>query len=116
LGLPAEFARKIRAWIDLVKFRSGVPWRAVTLVLPLTKRVEVMIRALVDPIPGFAYSIGRNVEQHDAAHRRDCWTCVRTTGWVYEANGCFTRGSEYDVQFVVDGAAKQNALRRLHLV
>jgi len=108
LSLQAEgFA----PWSDLVEIRSEVPLRvAVTLgVAPLTTRVEVNDSAtLVDPYStGSQYSIGRQtIEQHDAAQPgRELLDLVsEQPGWVYEANGVLhPRGSEYDVQFVVDG-------------
>jgi outer membrane cobalamin receptor len=108
LSLQAEgFA----PWSDLVEIRSEVPLRvAVTLgVAPLTTRVEVNDSAtLVDPYStGSLYSIGRQtIEEHDAAQPgRELLDLVsEQPGWVYEANGVLhPRGSEYDVQFVVDG-------------
>jgi len=108
LSLQAEgFA----PWNDLVEIRSEVPLRvAVTLgVAPLTTRVEVNDSAtLVDPYStGSLYSIGRQtIEEHDAAQPgRELLDLVsEQPGWVYEANGVLhPRGSEYDVQFVVDG-------------
>lgn len=108
LSLQAEgFA----PWSDLVEIRSEVPVRvAVTLgVAPLTTRVEVNDSAtLVDPYStGSLYSIGRQtIEEHDAAQPgRELLDLVsEQPGWVYEANGVLhPRGSEYDVQFVVDG-------------
>jgi len=82
----------------------------VTLgVAPLTTRVEVNDSAtLVDPYStGSLYSIGRQaIEEHDAAQPgRELLDLVsEQPGWVYEANGVLhPRGSEYDVQFVVDG-------------
>ncbi len=108
LSLQAEgFA----PWSDLVEIRSELPVRMdVTLgVAPLTTRVEVNDSAtLVDPYStGSMYSIGRQaIEEHDAAQPgRELLDLVsEQPGWVYEANGVLhPRGSEYDVQFVVDG-------------
>jgi len=108
LSLQAEgFA----AWSDLVEIRSEVPVRvAVTLgVAPVTTQVQVNDSAtLVDPYAtGSLYSIGRQtIEEHDAAQPgRELLDLVsEQPGWLYEANGVLhPRGSEYDVQFVVDG-------------
>ena len=98
-------------WSDLVEIRSEVPVRmAVTLgVAPVTTKVEVNDSAtLVDPYStGTLYSIGRqSIEEHDTAQPgRELLDLVsEQPGWVYEANGVLhPRGSEYDVQFVVDG-------------
>src|SRR5437879_7339626 len=108
LSLQAEgFA----PWSDLVEIRSEVPVRvAVTLgVAPVTTQVQVNDSAtLVDPYAtGALYSIGRqSIEEHNAAQPgRELLDWVsEQPGWVYEANGVLhPRGSEYDVQFVVDG-------------
>src|SRR6266852_8376514 len=108
LSLQAEgFA----PWSDLVEIRSEVPVRvAVTLgVAPVTTKVEVNDSAtLVDPYAtGSLYSIGRQaIEEHNAAQpgRELLDLVAEQPGWVYEANGVLhPRGSEYDVQFVVDG-------------
>src|SRR5712691_2244427 len=108
LSLQAEgFA----PWSDLVEIRSEVPVRvAVTLgVAPVTTQVQVNDSAtLVDPYStGAQYSIGRQaIEEHDAAQPgRELLDLVsEQPGWLYEANGVLhPRGSEYDVQFVVDG-------------
>ena len=98
-------------WSDLVEIRSEVPVRvAVTLgVAPVMTQVQVNDSAtLVDPYStGTLYSIGRQaIEEHDAAQPgRELLDLVsEQPGWVYEANGVLhPRGSEYDVQFVVDG-------------
>src|SRR5216684_793280 len=98
-------------WSDLVEIRSEVPVRvAVTLgVAPVTTQVQVNDSAtLVDPYAtGTLYSIGRQaIEEHDAAQpgRELLDLVAEQPGWVYEANGVLhPRGSEYDVQFVVDG-------------
>src|SRR5437899_3343490 len=108
LSLQAEgFA----PWSDLVEIRSKVPVRvAVTLgVAPVTTQVQVNDSAtLVDPYAtGVLYSIGRqSIEEHNAAQpgRELLDLVAEQPGWVYEANGVLhPRGSEYDVQFVVDG-------------
>ncbi|HEX9456223.1 MAG TPA: TonB-dependent receptor plug domain-containing protein, partial [Candidatus Acidoferrum sp.] len=108
LSLQAEgFA----PWSDLVEIRSEVPVRVtVTLgVAPVTTQVQVNDSAtLVDPYAtGSLYSIGRQaIEEHDATQPgRELLDLVsEQPGWVYEANGVLhPRGSEYDVQFVVDG-------------
>jgi outer membrane cobalamin receptor len=108
LSLQAEgFA----PWSDLVEIRSEVPVRvAVTLgVAPVTTQVQVNDSAtLVDPYAtGSLYSIGRQaIEEHEAAQPgRELLDLVsEQPGWLYEANGVLhPRGSEYDVQFVVDG-------------
>src|SRR6267378_4007654 len=98
-------------WSDLVEIRSEVPVRvAVTLdVAPVTTQVQVNDSAtLVDPYStGTLYSIGRQaIEEHDAAQPgRELLDLVsEQPGWLYEANGVLhPRGSESDVQFVVDG-------------
>src|SRR5207249_911292 len=98
-------------WSDLFEIRSEVPVRVtVTLgVAPVTTQVQVNDSAtLVDPYAtGSLYSIGRQaIEEHDAAQpgRELLDLVAEQPGWVYEANGVLhPRGSEYDVQFVVDG-------------
>src|SRR6266699_2239630 len=108
LSLQAEgFA----PWSDLVEIRSEVPVLvALALgVAPVTTQVQVNDSAtLVDPYAtGSLYSIGRqSIEEHNAAQPgRELLDLVsEQPGWVYEANGVLhPRGSEYDVQFVVDG-------------
>ncbi len=108
LSLQAEgFA----PWSDLVEIRSEVPVHVVVTlgVAPVTTQVQVNDSAtLVDPYAtGALYSIGRqSIEEHNAAQPgRELLDLVSDQpGWVYEANGVLhPRGSEYDVQFVVDG-------------
>jgi hypothetical protein len=108
LSLQAEgFA----PWSDLVEIRSEVPVRvAVVLgVAQVTMQVQVNDSAtLVDPYAtGALYSIGRQtIEEGNAAQPgRELLDLVsEEPGWIYEANGVLhPRGSEYDVQFVVDG-------------
>ncbi|MFI5056560.1 MAG: TonB-dependent receptor [Candidatus Acidiferrales bacterium] len=108
LSLTAEgFA----PWTDLLEIRSEVPVRiAITLgVAPVTTQVRVSDSAtLVDPYrTGTLYTIGQQtVSEHAAVQPgRELLDLVAAQpGWVYEANGVLhPRGSEYDVQFVVDG-------------
>jgi outer membrane cobalamin receptor len=108
LSLTAEgFA----PWTELLEIRSEVPVRiAVTLGLaPVTTQVRVSDSAtLVDPrATGTLYSIGRQAvgEQTAVQPGRELFDMVaQLPGWIYEANGVLhPRGSEYDVQFVLDG-------------
>jgi hypothetical protein len=108
LSLQAEgFA----PWSELVEIRSEVPVRVtVTLgVAPVTTQVQVNNSAtLLDPFSiGSLYSIGRRtIGEHNAAQPgRELLDLVAAQpGWLYEGNGVLhPRGSEYDVQFVVDG-------------
>jgi outer membrane cobalamin receptor len=96
---------------DLVEIRSEVPVRlTVTLgVAPVATRVEVSDSAtLVDPYrTGTQFSIGPQTlhETATAQPGRGLSDLVNELpGWVYESNGVLhPRGSEYDVQYVVDG-------------
>jgi hypothetical protein len=98
-------------WSDLVEIRSEVAVHvAVTLgVAPVTTQVQVNDSAtLVDPNrTGAIYSVGnQSIREKVAAQAgRELLDLVsEEPGWVYEANGVLhPRGSEYDVQFVVDG-------------
>jgi outer membrane cobalamin receptor len=98
-------------WTDLVEIRSEVPVRiAVTLgVAPVTTQVHVSDSAtLVDPYrTGTLYAVGRQTisEQTAVQPGREIFDMVaEQPGWLYEANGVLhPRGSEYDVQFVLDG-------------
>src|SRR3989441_9005086 len=88
-------------------FRSHL---TVTLgVAPLTTRVQVNDTAtLVDPNrTGTLYTVGRQAIGEQAATQpgRDLLDLVADQpGWLLEANGVLhPRGSEYEVQFVVDG-------------
>ena len=98
-------------WTNLVEIRSEVPVRvSVTLGFsPVTTQVEVSDSAtLVDPYrTGTQYSIGRQTLAENIAQQpgRDLSDRVNDLpGWLYEANGVLhPRGSEYDVQYVVDG-------------
>jgi hypothetical protein len=98
-------------WTDLVEIRSEVPVRlSVTLgVAPVTTRVEVNDSdTLVDPYrTGTQFSIGRQSlsETASAQPGRNLSDLVdELPGWLYESNGVLhPRGSEYDVQYIVDG-------------
>jgi len=78
-------------------------------VAPITTQVEVTDAAtLVDPQrTGTQYSIGRQTLSENMAAQpgRDLSNLVNSLpGWLYEANGVLhPRGSEYDVQYVIDG-------------
>jgi hypothetical protein len=98
-------------WSELVEIRSEVPVRVSVVlgVAPLTTQVQVNDSAtLVDSYrTGTLYTVGRRAigEQSAAQPGRDLLDLVADQpGWLLEANGVLhPRGSEYDVQFVVDG-------------
>lgn len=98
-------------WSDIVEIRSEIPVRAeVTLdVAPLTTKVEVNdSETLVDPYTSTSqYFIGRQMikENPPSQPGRDLADLVNDLpGWLYEANGVLhPRGSEYDVQYVMNG-------------
>ena len=96
---------------QLVEIRSTVPQQlSVTLGLtPVETQVQVDdAGTLVDPSrTGTVYTIGAQSisEQSSPQPGRGILSVVDSQpGWLYEANGVLhPRGSEYDVQFVVDG-------------
>lgn len=98
-------------WSGLVEVRSEVPVRvSVTLGLaPVATQVQVSDSAtLLDPSrAGTVYSVGRQAlgEVVAAQPGRDLPDLVDgLPGWLYEAHGVLhPRGSEYDVQYVIDG-------------
>jgi outer membrane cobalamin receptor len=104
-------AERFAPWTDVVEVRSEVPITiAVTLGLArVTTQVEVTDSVtLVDPNrTGTPYSIGHRAlaENLVAQPGRNLSDLVNTLpGWLYEANGVLhPRGSEYDVQYVVNG-------------
>src|SRR5215467_6584922 len=104
-------AEGFASWSDLVEIRSEVPVHlAVTMgVAPVTTQVQVNDSAtLVDPYrTGTLYTVGRQTisEQATPQPGRDLLDLVADQpGWLLEANGVLhPRGSEYDVQYVVDG-------------
>jgi hypothetical protein len=96
---------------QLVEIRSTVPQQlSVTLGL-ITFETQMQVDdagTLVDPSrTGTVYTIGSQSigEQSSPAPGRGILGVVDAQpGWLYEANGVLhPRGSEYDVQFVVDG-------------
>ena len=104
-------AEGFASWSDLVEIRSEVPVHlTVTMGLaPLTTQVQVSDSAtLVDPYrTGTLYTVGRQSigEQATAQPGRELLDLVADQpGWLLEANGVLhPRGSEYDVQYVIDG-------------
>ena len=98
-------------WSELVEIRSEVPVHlTVTMgVAPVTTQVQVSDSAtLVDPYrTGTLYTLGRqSIAEHATTQPgRDLSDLVADQpGWLLEANGVLhPRGSEYDVQYVVDG-------------
>jgi hypothetical protein len=104
-------AEGFAAWTGLVEIRSAVPVR-VSVVLgmaPVNMKVEVTDAAtLLDPSEnGTIYSLsGESLREHGAAQPgRSLSDAVDDQpGWLYEANGVLhPRGSEYQVQYVLDG-------------
>jgi hypothetical protein len=96
---------------EVVEVHSEVPVKlGITLgVAPVTTQVQVTDdMTLVDPTrTGTLYSVGREAirEQLSPQPGRGLLDLVASQpGWLLEANGVLhPRGSEYDVQFVVDG-------------
>jgi TonB-dependent Receptor Plug Domain len=98
-------------WSNLVEIHSEVPVRVpITLgIASVSAQVQVTDSAtLVDPDRTGAFaSVGRQAireEISNQAGRSLLELVAEQPGWVFEANGVLhPRGSEYDVQFVVDG-------------
>jgi hypothetical protein len=98
-------------WSRLVEIRSEVPVEveAELSVAAVSTQVEVSdSRTLVDPSrTGTEYSIGREElgEATTPQPGREISDLVNDLpGWLYETNGVLhPRGSEYDVQYVLDG-------------
>src|SRR5258708_520503 len=104
-------AQGFAPWSGLLEVRSEVPARvAVVLgVAPVNMKIEVTDAAtILDPSQaGTIYSLGSQaLREHVAAQDgRDLSDAVNDQpGWLYEANGVLhPRGSEYQVQYVLDG-------------
>ena len=104
-------AQGFAPWSSLLEVRSEVPVRvAVVLgVAPVKMKIEVTDAAtILDPSEtGTIYSLGSGaLREHVAAQDgRDLSDAVNDQpGWLYEANGVLhPRGSEYQVQYVLDG-------------
>jgi len=104
-------AKGFTPWTGLIDIRSEVPLHiSATLALaPVSMQVVINESAtLVDPHrTGTVYSVGqRAISEHISMQPgRDLTDLVdEEPGWLYEANGVLhPRGSEYDVQYVVDG-------------
>lgn len=104
-------AKGFTSWTALLSIRSEVPVHALATfaLAPVSTHVDVSASAtLVDPYrAGTVYSIGqRAITEHISTQPgRDLADLVdEEPGWLYEANGgLHPRGSEYDVQYVVDG-------------
>src|SRR5215469_6316954 len=98
-------------WSGLVEVRSEVPVRvSVSLGLaPVATQVQVSDSAtLLDPSQiGTVYSIGGQTLGEAGAMQPGRGLSNQVDdlpGWSYEANGVLhPRGSEYDVQYVIDG-------------
>ncbi|HSC44528.1 MAG TPA: TonB-dependent receptor [Candidatus Acidoferrum sp.] len=98
-------------WTGLVEIRSEVPAHSIVALgmAPVTTKVEVSDAAtLLDPSETstiFSLS-GEKLREHGApqAARTLSDAVNDQPGWLYEANGTLhPRGSEYQVQYVLDG-------------
>ena len=104
-------AQGFAPWTTLVDVRSEVPVRVAVVLgmAPVNMKIEVSDAAtLLDPSEnGTIYSIGSEMlREHVAAQSgRDLSDAVNDQpGWLYEASGVLhPRGSEYQVQYVLDG-------------
>jgi hypothetical protein len=98
-------------WANLIEIRSEVPIRlSVKLGMEaVTTQVQVSdLATLIDPYrTGTLYPIGKQAISESLVGQpgRQLSNLVdELPGWLYEANGVLhPRGSEYDVQYVVDG-------------
>ncbi|HEY6309144.1 MAG TPA: TonB-dependent receptor, partial [Candidatus Angelobacter sp.] len=104
-------AKGFALWTNLIEIRSEVPVRVSVALEVATVSTEVQVNEsatfLDHDRTGAVYSIGQRAitEQISAQPGRDLPDLVDAEpGWLYEANGILhPRGSEYDVQYVVDG-------------
>jgi hypothetical protein len=98
-------------WSEVVEVHSVVPVKlSISLgVAPVNTTVQVNDEAtLIDPaVTGSVLSIGHQSIHENLSSQpgRDLLELTASApGWLFEANGVLhPRGSEYDVQFVVDG-------------
>jgi outer membrane cobalamin receptor len=104
-------AKGFAPWTRLLEIRSEVPVRVLAKLELATVSTEIKVSdsaMLLDhDRTGAVYSIGQRAisEQISVQPGRDLSDLVDAEpGWLYEANGTLhPRGSEYDVQYVVDG-------------
>src|SRR5258708_2333691 len=98
-------------WSGLVEVRNGLPVRVVVVLemAAVSAKIEVTDSAtLLDPSEnGTIYSeSGESLREHSSAQagRELSDAANDQPGWLYESNGALhPRGSEYQVQYVVDG-------------
>ncbi len=98
-------------WSGLVEVRNGLPVRVVVVLemAAVSAKIEVTDAAtLLDPSEnGTIYSVsGESLREHSSAKagRELSDAANEQPGWLYESNGALhPRGSEYQVQYVVDG-------------
>ncbi|MBI2149227.1 MAG: TonB-dependent receptor [Acidobacteria bacterium] len=93
---------------ELIEVQSELPFeRRITLeISPLSTLVEVRADTLLDTVRTAQYLSPDAIDNRPgAAPSRSAIALVNTQpGWLVEANGVLhPRGSEYDVQYVVDG-------------
>ncbi len=104
-------AEGFAAWSRVVEVHSIVPVKVEVSLGVATVTTQVQVndeKTLVDPTAtGSLFSIGRQTIQESLSSQpgRDLLDLTASQpGWLFEANGVLhPRGSEYDVQFVVDG-------------
>jgi outer membrane cobalamin receptor len=104
-------AKGFAPWTNLIEIRSEVPVRVSVTLQVATVSTEVQVNETATLLDhdrtGTVYSIGQRAitEQISAQPGRGLSDLVDAEpGWLYEANGILhPRGSEYDVQYVVDG-------------
>jgi len=104
-------AQGFAPWSQVVEVRSEVPVHVQVVLGVAPVRTEVQVDdsvTLVDTTrTGTQYSVGKQALSDTAAVQpgRELSDLVNELpGWLYEANGVLhPRGSEYDVQYVVNG-------------
>jgi TonB dependent receptor len=104
-------AEGFATWSSVVEVHSIVPVKVEISLGVATVTTQVQVndeKTLVDPTAtGSLFSIGRQSIQESLSSQpgRDLQDLTASQpGWLFEANGVLhPRGSEYDVQFVVDG-------------